>query len=195
MPRPLTVLVLALAVCCCSGCMMPNREAQIAANEVYLQQEGLAALAPGNAAPPLTGLTDSAGAPVELASLLEQHPKGVLLLFFPALDTPNSDSNLLDWDKHRAALEAKQLGLYAVCPSDAATAAAHAGKLGIQLPLLADPQGTVARAYGCLAPEGKYPQRTTVGIGAQSGIVYFHRGSLELPAVEKAFGLTPADKK
>jgi peroxiredoxin Q/BCP len=184
-------LLLALV---CTGCMMPNHEAQLAANEEILKKEGIVALQLGDAAPPLSGVVDSAGQPVALNVLLDKHQRGVLLFFFPALDTPNSNANLLDWDKRRAALEAEGLGAYAVCPSDAAAAAALGGKLGLSLPLLADPTGAAARAYGCLPAQGQYPQRTTVGLGHQGAVEYFHRGSLDQAAVEKAFGLVPAKK-
>jgi peroxiredoxin Q/BCP len=192
MLRLLTVCALLALLVLAAGCLPTNHEAQVSANETYLLREGIAALKPGDPAPALDALVDAAGQPVHLATLLDQHKTGVLLFFFPAPDTPNSSTNLIDWDKHQTALSQKNLGAYAVCPTDAATAAQYAAKLGLTLPLLADPTGSVATAYGCLSSGGQYPQRTTVGVGPQSSIIYYHRGALDEPAVEKAFGLTPA---
>jgi len=189
-------LLLAL-VFVCSGCMMPNHDAQISANEAYLKQEGITALPLLSTAPQLTGVTDSTGQPVSLSALLDRHKTGVLLFFFPALDTPNSSANLLDWDKRQAALTAEGLGAYAICLADAAAAAKYSQELGITLPLLADPQGTAAAAYGCLPSGGQFPQRTTIGLSPQGGVVYYHRGTLDQPAVtavEKAYGITPVKK-
>ena len=178
--------------------MMPNHEQQIAENEAQLKKEGIQALSIGALAPPLTGATDAAGAPVVLADLLAQHKTGVVLFFFPALDTPNSNGNLADLDRRRSALEAQGLGVYAVCPAAPAAATAYFQQLGISLPLLADPSGTLAQAYGCLASGGQFPQRTVAVVGDKAGIVYFHRGPLDQPAqaaMEKALGLTTAPSK
>jgi peroxiredoxin Q/BCP len=192
--RALPLAALLLSMCVCTGCMMPNHDQQIQANEAYLKREGIVALKVGDSAPPLTGATDGSGEAAQLPAMLAAHKTGVLLFFFPAVDTPNSNLNLQDWDKRRAALEAEGLGIYAVCPASAAGAASYAQELGITLPLLADPEGTVAQAYGCLPPGGQYPQRTTVGIGPAGDITFYHRGTQDQAAVLKGFGLAKPAK-
>jgi peroxiredoxin len=188
--------MLVLCVPCllfCNSCMMPDRAKQVAANEVYLKKEGLTALEAGHAAPDLGGAVDAAtGEPAVLAALLDGHQLGIVLLFIPALDTPNSLHHLRELDKRRADLEAKGIGVAGVCPGNAEAVKVWAARHSLLLPLIADPVGQAAEAYGCLAAGASYPQRTTVGITAEKGIVLYYRGMAPVADIDKAFGLKDA---
>jgi len=50
-----------------------------------------------------------------------------------------------------------------------------AESLGVDFPILSDPEGEAARAYGVLAPGGDYAQRSTFFIDAAGVIRYIDR--------------------
>jgi peroxiredoxin len=180
----------------CTGCMMPDHAKQVAGNELRLKQAGISALEPGQTAPELANTLDArTGASVTLASLLEGHRLGIVLLFIPALDTPNSLHHLHAWAKRLPELESKGLGFCAVFPGSAEAVKGWGAAEGVELQLLADPDGATAHAYGCLATGESFPQRTTVGVTAERGITLFFRGSATMKEVDQAFGLKPPPAK
>jgi peroxiredoxin Q/BCP len=172
-----------------ASCSMPTHEQQAAANEVYLHKEGIVALQPGAAAPELSGATLATGEAVELQQLAQQHPGGLILFAFPALDAPNSLRNLRDWEKRSQRLAEHSIGVYGLAPAPAETVMQWQAARGIRLPLLADPSGSTARAWGCLGPEASLPQRTTIGVGPEGSVVFFYRGSAPDQTVNSAFRL------
>lgn len=189
----LRLLMLAAACTCvlsaATGCNMPTHEQQAAANEIYLQQEGLAALQAGSAAPSLAGALDDAGQPVDLDALLAGSERGAVLFFFPALDVPNSLRNLRDLQKRSGKLAEQGIVAAGVVPADPARASEWASRNGLTLPLLADPRGDVARAWGCLGPAGSLPQRTTIGVKRDGSVAFFYRGSAPEQEIKRAFEL------
>jgi peroxiredoxin len=190
-------LLLGALLASLTGCTMPTPEEQVAANEQYLKQEGITALAVGDPLPDLSALRleQQSGETVTFASLVAKHPAGVLIFLFPALETPNSQRNLLDWERRSSKLASQGLGVVAIAPGDLAAAQTWASSIGFRQPLLADPSGAAARALGCLSPTGSFPQRTTIGLTPDGKIALFWRGQADDKKVASAFGLTSRPEK
>ena len=172
------MLVLACAVLL-GGCM-PDREKQIARNEALLREEGIIALEAGNEAPAFSARGTNGTSLVipepenGLAVNVLEH--NVVLYFYPADNTPNTTRQLKDLTKFSAMLEENDMEIYGVNPGSEGEHQAYARKYSIEVPLLADVNGEIAVAYGCLAAGKQIPQRTLVGIDRNGRIAFFKRG-------------------
>jgi thioredoxin-dependent peroxiredoxin len=152
-----------------SGCM-PNYEKQAASQEELLAKDGITALKPGDTAPAFSA-TAADGTAVEPLAL----GKPVVLFFFPVIETPNTTAELLALSRNTAKLAESGVAVYGVGPAQATELAAYAGKYELQLPLLADPQLTVARLYGCAAEGTQIPQRALVGVTPEGKVAFYIR--------------------
>ncbi len=125
-------------------------------------------------APEAVGVqTESLGA-IPSGGSVTQQP--LVLIFFPAINTPNSAKQLIAFGKEAANLEKKGLHVYGINPAPLAQLEDFAARYEISVPLLSDADGSISVAYGCMAEGGRFPQRTAVGIGADGKISFFRRG-------------------
>lgn len=67
------------------------------------------------------------------------------------------------------------MAYFAASTDDAETNAKFAASLELDYPILSDPEGETARAYGVLAGNGKRAARNTVYIGADGKILLIDR--------------------
>lgn len=156
-----------------TGCMMANPKEQRAKNELRLIDEGIVALKAGAAAPPfIAAATDGS----ELVVPPDAGSDRILLFFYPADNMPNTTRELLTLGKIAQELADSNIDVYALARGTQQEHATYAEKFGITIPLLADPDGAMAVAYGCAPVDGTYLQRTFVGINADGVIAFYERG-------------------
>lgn len=101
----------------------------------------------GSAAPEFS-LPDQNGKTWRLADL---RGRWVVLYFYPKDDTPGCTEEACQFRDDLAALQALDAQIVGVSVDDSASHAAFAKKHSLQFPLLADPNGQVADAYGALS--------------------------------------------
>lgn len=154
--------------------MMPDHEANVAANEIKLAKEGIIRPEIGAVAPDVT-TQDAAGQLFTLPLALAEK-KHVVLFFYPANDTPNTAKQLIALSKAAPALALQNVRVFAVNPGAREEGAAFLAKYSVKVPLLDDPAHMFATAYGCALDERSFPQRTLVGISPEGKIVMFYRG-------------------
>ena len=98
----------------------------------------------------------------------------VVLAFYPADGSPVCSIQLPDYSLDIGAFRDLGATLLAISPQDVASHEDFAGRLGIEFPLLADPDLAVGRAYGTVGPLGFYRRAVVVVDGA--GVVrHTHR--------------------
>lgn len=66
---------------------------------------------------------------------------------------------------------------FGVNPASVGSHAGYAVRLGLNFPLLSDPDMTVARAYGAVRPDGSSIARSVVLIGQDGIILYSQAGA------------------
>ncbi|WP_300683222.1 peroxiredoxin [Nocardioides sp.] len=129
-------------------------------------------LAVGDPAPDVT-LPDQAGTPVTLSSLLATGP--VVLFFYPMAETPGCTKEACHFRNlagEFAALGAQRLG---ISKDSVDKQAGFAANHDLDYPVLSDPSGSAAAAYGVKpALFGKVGplQRTTFVIGTDGRILH-----------------------
>jgi peroxiredoxin Q/BCP len=144
----------------------------------------------GDTAPDFT-LEDENGATVRLADFAG---KQVVLMFYPADNTPGCTAQLCtardDYDKYQAA----GIAVFGVNPGSAATHKKFAEKHGMRTPLLVDGKGATSRAYDALMPIPLMTvvNRTVVGIDADGRIRYYKRGMPPTSEILAAMQAEPA---
>lgn len=155
-----------------TGCMMPNREEQVAKNEARLVEEGVAALEPGQPAPAFSATAHD-------GTTLAVPPEGderILLFFYPADMTPNTTRELQLLSGMLAELADSGISAYGLSGGTPDEHRQYAERYGISVPLLNGDGLAVAERYGC-APEGaEFIQRTLVGIDTDGNVAFFERG-------------------
>lgn len=171
--RTTATLCLLALVLLVAGCMMPNREKQVAVNEKKLADEGYRQLEVGKPAPPVD--VNAVDGSVILSSV--EAPTGPVLLFFvTAPDTPNSakEAHILN----AAASELANSGVTAavVLGVGAERAKAYGQQECPDLKVVADPDLSVSIAYGCAVAGVEFLQRTEVGVAADGTVAFFERG-------------------
>jgi len=112
----------------------------------------------GDQAPNFSLETDG-GSQVTLAELSD---KPVVLFFYPKDDTPGCTIECKEFRDARLAFESKA-HVFGISPDDVASHQAFRDKFGLNFPLLADPGGKVASAFGVWADSqwGFGAKRTT----------------------------------
>ena len=191
--RTIIILCALAALLLTSGCMMPDRNVQVAKNEAKLAEEGYTALTPGDAAP---GVEVTAGDGTSLLSGAEA-PGGPLLLFFvTTVDTPNSAREVHQLNRAAGELAAAGITAAVVLPVSDRQASAYKAEHCPDLPVVADGDLAVSIPFGCAKDGVDYLQRTEVGIAADGTIAFYERGfpfnSAKL--ILEGFGLTAEDK-
>jgi peroxiredoxin len=190
-------LLCALPLTSCMQTLNPEKVAEV--NEAVIQKEGIEALKVGDVAPAFTASTASGERVTVLASAdpdpltaedgaSTDKPLGTdewtVLYFYPADFTPNSSKHLLDLSKGLEQLTAAHIKVYGVSLGTADMHRTYMEKQGITVPLLVD-TGSIAQSYGALLPEGKYPQRTLVGIKPDGTVGFYRRGFGHLKLVDE----------
>ena len=123
---------------------------------------------PGDIAPDFTA-PDQNGAEVTLSEVLEDGP--VVLFFYPKAFTPGCTAescHFRDLASAFAEVGAQRVGISA---DDVATQAKFDEHYRLEIPLLSDPDRTIARAYGVRRPGILQNKRQTFVIGQDGRIV------------------------
>lgn len=155
-----------------TGCMMPNREEQVAKNEARLIEEGITALEPGEPAPTFNG-TAHDGATLEVPPTGDER---VLLFFYPADMTPNTTRELQTLSGMVEELAKSGISVYALSGGTLDEHRQYAERYEISVPLLNGNGLAVAERYGCAPESAEFIQRTLVGIDADGTVAFFERG-------------------
>ena len=129
--------------------------------------------APGDLAPDFEAPTQTG----ETLSLSSLRGKPVALYFYPADDTPGCTIQACNLRDNEAALQAAGVTVVGVSPDDVASHEKFAGKYALSFPLVADPDRTIAEAYGTWGERSLYGRlflgikRTTFLIGPDGRVV------------------------
>jgi peroxiredoxin Q/BCP len=100
----------------------------------------------------------------------------VLLVFYPADNSPVCTQQLRSYSEDLNEFEDLGAAVLCVSPQDVASHEAFAAAQGLRLPLLSDEDKAVGRAYGILGPLGFY--RRSVFVIDREGVIRFARRSL-----------------
>lgn len=123
-------------------------------------------LAVGVTAPDFT-LVDQDNKPHTLSSLKGQT---VVLAFYPADFTAGCTREAHSLSRAAAAFARRGVKVYGISTQGVESKAAFCEKEGIQYPLLADTDGSVAKLFGVYSPDKKVAQRATFIIGPDGKI-------------------------
>ncbi|HET7488203.1 MAG TPA: peroxiredoxin [Acidimicrobiales bacterium] len=100
----------------------------------------------------------------------------VVLVFYPADDTPVCTAQLVTYNADLEQFADLGAEVVAVSPQDVASHEGFAARHGLEFPLLSDTDKHVGRAYGLVGPLGYYKRSVFVVDG--NGVVrYAHRSS------------------
>lgn len=108
------------------------------------------ALKPGDPAPKFEGVTQD-GSTVRLADFVGRK---LVLYFYPKDDTPGCTRQACSLRDHDAEIKARGAAIVGVSTQDQVTHRHFAERHRLNFPLLADPDGEVARAYGAIGGGG-----------------------------------------
>jgi thioredoxin-dependent peroxiredoxin len=129
------------------------------------------ALAPGDVAPDFS-LAASDGRTYRLADFAARSV--VVIAWFPKAFTSGCTAECTSIGLTKQALGAFDATIFAASCDTVETNRDFAASMGIDFPILSDPDKSVARAYGVLGPLG-LPSRWTVYIGTDSRILAIDR--------------------
>lgn len=101
-------------------------------------------------------LTDPGGKPVPLRSFLGRY---VVLYFYPKAGTPGCTREAQAFQERLEALRGLGAEVVGVSPDGPEALARFAAKHGLTFPLLSDPEGKLAEAYGVKAGRGRWSGR------------------------------------
>ena len=110
----------------------------------------MVSLKPGDAAPAFEGVTTDG----KRVSLSDYRGRKLVLYFYPKDDTPGCTRQACSLRDGMAGLAAKGAAVLGVSTQDAASHAAFTRKFQLNFPLLADTDGSVARAFGTMGAGG-----------------------------------------
>ncbi len=127
----------------------------------------------GNPAPDFT-LADQSGNRVHLADF--RGNKKVVLIFYPADDTPGCTAQLCAARDDRDLYEQAGAVVFGVNQADPESHQQFVSKYQLTTPLLVDRDLQVARQYGAVGDSGRHIRRTVVGINEVGKIVYYQPG-------------------
>jgi thioredoxin-dependent peroxiredoxin len=124
------------------------------------------ALSIGDKAPAFTA-KDDAGNTVSLSDLAG---KTVVLYFYPKDDTPGCTKEAQSFRDNYAEYQGKDMVVLGVSMDDEASHKQFKEKYGLPFQLLADPDGTITKAYD--VEGGGYSKRVTYVINGEGTITY-----------------------
>jgi thioredoxin-dependent peroxiredoxin len=123
-------------------------------------------------------------------SLSEHRGEPVVVVFYPADHSPICTQQLRSYSEDLSEFENLGAAVLCLSPQDVATHEEFARANGLRLPLLADTDKAVGRAYDILGPLGFY--RRSVFVVDREGIVVFARRSLSSLTYVPAYQLLQA---
>jgi peroxiredoxin Q/BCP len=100
----------------------------------------------------------------------------VVLVFYPADHSPVCTQQLRSYSEDLNEFEALGAAVLCLSPQDVASHEEFVKKQGLRLPLLADSDKAVGRAYGILGPLGFY--RRSIFVVDRDGVIRYTRRSL-----------------
>ena len=127
-------------------------------------------------------------------SLSEFTGKPVVLVFYPADNTPVCTKQLCSYNNEMSEFNSVGAQVVGISSQDVASHDEFSGKHGFSFPLLADVDKSVSKQYGILGPLG-LPRRSVFVIDGSGVVRYVHRALVGLSfrpvgelvaAVEKA---------
>jgi peroxiredoxin Q/BCP len=124
-------------------------------------------------------LDATTGQKVHLADL---HGSFVVLIFYPANDTPVCNKQLDEASVSAAQLLQHNARVFGVNTAKVEKSRDYCTRKRLEFPILADPGGTVARKYNAFWGWIAMNRRTVVGIDPDGKIMFFERGT---PSGEK----------
>ena len=110
----------------------------------------------GQVAPDFT-LSDDQGRPVRLSEL---KGKPIVLYFYPRDDTPGCTTEACSFRDRRAEMEELRATVLGVSPDTVESHQKFRDKFSLNFPLLADPDHTVAEAYGAWREKVRFGKRS-----------------------------------
>jgi thioredoxin-dependent peroxiredoxin len=116
---------------------------------------------------------------VDLADYVGQ--RNVLLAFYPKDDSPVCIQEMCALSDNLDRFNSAGTHVFGVSRDSVASHEAFADKYGLNLPLLSDEDGAVARAYGALRSGRAYCERVLFVIDRRGVVRHVHEG---MPAVE-----------
>ncbi len=119
-------------------------------------------------------------------ALADERGATVVLVFYPADNTPVCSTQLSAYNSDLASFTRLGAQVLGISPQDVASHEAFADELGLTFPLLADLDKTVGRSYGVMGPLGFY-RRSVFVIDAAGAVRYAHRSV-------GGFGFRPVDE-
>ena len=111
--------------------------------------------------------------------LAEQRGRRVLLLFYPGDNTPVCTRQFCSYRDDSAEMEKLDAVVVGISAQSEESHMAFAAKYGLNVPLLADESGAVAKRYGAWRPVVG-TQRAVFGIDEEGVIRHVHRHALGL---------------
>jgi peroxiredoxin Q/BCP len=100
----------------------------------------------------------------------------VVLVFYPADHSPVCTQQLRSYSEDLNGFEALGAAVLCLSPQDVASHEEFVAKHGLRLPLLADSDKAVGRAYGIVGPLGFY--RRSIFVVGRDGVIRYARRSL-----------------
>lgn len=128
----------------------------------------------GDPAPDFTLAGTAPGGATEQYGLAQFRGRPVVIAFYPGDDTAVCTRQLNDYNKGFESFNELDAQVLGISPQGLDSHAAFSAKYGFQFPLLADPDKTVAGAYGTLGPLG-FPRRSVFIVDAGGVVRYAHR--------------------
>ena len=123
----------------------------------------------GDKAPDFT-LTGTDGKTYTLSDLNKQG-KTVVLAWFPRADTPGCTKECTSFKNDGSKMRDYNVAYFTASNDPPEANKKFAEKLGVDYPILSDPQSSVANAYGVLNQKGNAAQRWTFFIGPDGKIL------------------------
>ena len=123
----------------------------------------------GDQAPDFT-MVGSDGKTYKLSELNKQG-KAVVLAWFPRADTPGCTKECTSFKNDGAKMRDYNVAYFTASNDPVAKNKAFADKLGVDYPILSDPDSSVAKKYGVLNANGTAAQRWTFYIGPDGKIL------------------------
>ena len=117
---------------------------------------------------------DLAGTGGSRYSLSQFRGKPVVVVFYPADDSPVCTRQLNSYNDDLEAFNAVGAQVLAISSQDMGSHEQFASRHGLKFPLLADTDKKVAEAYGTVGPLG-FPRRSVFVVDAEGTITYAHR--------------------
>lgn len=131
-------------------------------------------------------LESTTGQPIRLADLLGSF---VVLIFYPANDTPTCNRQLDDLNENWDDFLHLNTRVFGINTAKIEKQKEYCLRRRLQFPILSDPGGVVARKYKAFLPLLPFNRRTVVAICPRGSILFYERG---MPNPEKILQIIKA---